>query len=526
VDEESSGIGPSVPPRTERTWRRYAFGAICAVCVLALVGTRIVLPRAQVGGYQLWRAMLLLNVAVVSFGVFTLVVRATAHVLGRLTYGGRSHYMMHNLRAPLRDVLWSSTCYVTWKWLFRHVAGDRPGVRPRVDAVVTSVQITLVVLAVQSILVRLLANWFHAGAYFERIRRSVASQLVVERLSVPFHSLPDVRPSDEDLEASLRRKKAQTQSIMPPDVSFSALLSVARKRRKMPECADEASARLFAQDVFANIVPDPTVEAFDRTHLLRFFVGCEGQIDEFMDACFEGANEVRLDAFQDFIVRLNDEIVLLKLALADKQSAISSISRATRAVCIAACIVVACIIIFRLSVTKVMVLSSSWLVSSILIVGPAMRDVVDGIVFVFVRHPYDVGDFVEVDKEVYLVDSVGLLSTVFLFKRRVTGIPNKGLAQGIIVNLSQTTFTETFSMLVRRPLHVEDAIAAYLRKHLGLWETDTYSVGFANSVRLTVVVNCKYPFENRTRNSNKLFEFLYGIVGDRCVCWRSSPVIS
>ena len=524
--DEATSSGPSPAPRRERPWARFAYGAFGVVCVLALVGTRTFLPRAQVGGYGLWRAALLLNVAVFSFGLFTILVRTIAYVVGRLTYGGRSHYMIHNMRSPLRDLVWSSTCYATWKWLFPHV-----GPRRRVDAFVWSIQVTIVVLAVQSIMVRILANRFHAGAYFERIRRSVASQLVVERLSVPFHSLPDVRLSEEDLEASLRRKKAANSTIMPPDVSFNTLLSIARKRRKMPECADEASARLFAQDVFANVVPEPGVEAFDRTHLVRFFVGCEGQIDDFMDACFEGADEVRLEAFQDFIVRLNEEIILLKLALADKRSAIASISTATRVVCSAACLFVACIVVFKLSLAKVMVLASSWLVSSILVVGPAVRDVLDGIVFVFVRHPYDVGDFVEVDKEVYLVDSVGLLSTVFLYKRRITSIPNKGLAGSIIVNLSRTTFTETFSVLVRRPLHVDDQIASYLQAHKALWEPDTYAVAYANAehcpcVRLTVVVNCKYPFENRVRHSNKLFEFLYGVVGERCGCWRFGPAIS
>ena len=526
ADESSSG--PSDVPRKKRFRWRYAFGGLCAACVLALVGTRIVFPHAEVAGYRVSRAILLLNVAVFSFGIITLAAKVTAYVVGRLTYGGRSHYLMHNLRAPLRNVLWSSVCYATWRGLFRHVRADSPGARPRVDAVVTSIQIAIVVFAAQSIFVRLLANKFHAGAYFDRIRRSVASQLVVERLSVPFHSLPDVRLSDEDLEASLRRRKKERQTIMHPDVSFNALLSIARRRRKMPDCADEASARLFAQDVFANIVPDPSVEAFDRSHLVRFFVGCEGQIDEFMDACFDGADEVRLESFQDFIVRLNDEIVLLKLALADKRSAIASISTATRAVCVAACTFVACIIVFRLNLTKVLVLASSWLVSSILVVGPALRDVVDGIVFVFVRHPYDVGDFVEIEEQVYLVDSVGLLSTLFLFKRRITSIPNKALAQGAIVNLSRTTFTEIFAVLVKHPLHVEDAVAAYLGRHKALWEHDTFTVTYGNAehcscVRLTVVVICKYPFENRTRNSNQLFEFLYGIVDDRCHCSQHPP---
>jgi hypothetical protein len=531
-EEEAGGDGSSSDPtldaRKERPRGAYLFVVVCVACASALVGGVFLMPRVRVAGYELWRAILLLNVAVFSFGAFTLLVRGTAFVVGRLTYGGRSHYLMHNLRVPIRNVFWSTTCYATWRGLFRDVRADRPGVRPRVDAVVTSIQITIVVLAVQSILVRLPANKFHAGTYFDRIRRSVANQLVVERLSVPYHSLPDVRPSEEDLEASLRRKRGERQTIMPPNVSFNALLSIARKRRKMPECADEASARLFAQDVFANVVPDSSVEVFDRTHLTRFFVGCEGQIDEFMDACFDGADEVRLQTFQDFIVRLNEEIVLLKLALTDKRSAIASISTATRAVCLAACAFVACIIVFRLDLTKVMVLASSWLVSSILIVGPAIRDVVDGVVFVFVRHPYDMGDFVEIDKEVYLVDSVGLLSTIFLYKRRITSIPNKGLAGGVIVNLSRTTFTEVFSVLVKRPIHVEDAVAAFLRARKTLWEPDTFSVVFANGehcpcVRLTVVVNCKYPFENRTRNSNELFEFLYRTVGERCECSRSWP---
>ena len=50
----------------------------------------------------------------------------------------------------------------------------------------------------------------------------------------------------------------------------------------------------------------------------------------------------------------------------------------------------------------------SWLI------GGSLADVLTSIIFLFVKHPYDVGDRVKVDEDIYTVREIRLLSTIFL----------------------------------------------------------------------------------------------------------------
>jgi small-conductance mechanosensitive channel len=50
----------------------------------------------------------------------------------------------------------------------------------------------------------------------------------------------------------------------------------------------------------------------------------------------------------------------------------------------------------------------SWLI------GASMQEVLGSIIFLFVKHPYDVGDRVQINQEYYVVQEINLLSTVFI----------------------------------------------------------------------------------------------------------------
>jgi small-conductance mechanosensitive channel len=56
------------------------------------------------------------------------------------------------------------------------------------------------------------------------------------------------------------------------------------------------------------------------------------------------------------------------------------------------------------------ILGLSWLI------GESLQEVLSSIIFLFIKHPYDVGDRVDVDEISYTVKEIRLLSTVFLDK--------------------------------------------------------------------------------------------------------------
>ena len=54
------------------------------------------------------------------------------------------------------------------------------------------------------------------------------------------------------------------------------------------------------------------------------------------------------------------------------------------------------------------ILGLSWLI------GNSCQEILTSIIFLFVKHPYDVGDRVDIEKESYTVKEIRLLSTIFL----------------------------------------------------------------------------------------------------------------
>lgn len=50
----------------------------------------------------------------------------------------------------------------------------------------------------------------------------------------------------------------------------------------------------------------------------------------------------------------------------------------------------------------------SWLI------GSSLAEILTSIIFLFVKHPYDVGDRIRLDKEIYIVKEIRLLSTILL----------------------------------------------------------------------------------------------------------------
>jgi len=58
--------------------------------------------------------------------------------------------------------------------------------------------------------------------------------------------------------------------------------------------------------------------------------------------------------------------------------------------------------------TGAFVLTLGW------VIGPTAQEVLASVIFLFIKHPYDVGDRVQINKDIYIVQEINLLSTVFI----------------------------------------------------------------------------------------------------------------
>ncbi|CAE6448905.1 unnamed protein product [Rhizoctonia solani] len=88
-----------------------------------------------------------------------------------------------------------------------------------------------------------------------------------------------------------------------------------------------------------------------------------------------------------------------------------------------------------------LVLGLSWLI------GASASEVLTSVIFLFIKHPYDVGDRVDIDKGSFIVKEMRLLSTVFIDTTRgcLVQAPNASLSTQFIANIRRSgAMSETF----------------------------------------------------------------------------------
>jgi len=99
-----------------------------------------------------------------------------------------------------------------------------------------------------------------------------------------------------------------------------------------------------------------------------------------------------------------------------------------------------------------LILGLSWLI------GGSLQEVLTSIIFLFVKHPFDVGDRVNIGKDNYTVKEIRLLSTVFLDSNStLVQAPNTVLNTMFIQNIRRSPqMSETFTFDVSYATTFED----------------------------------------------------------------------
>ncbi|KAK9946865.1 hypothetical protein M0R45_012308 [Rubus argutus] len=139
--------------------------------------------------------------------------------------------------------------------------------------------------------------------------------------------------------------------------------------------------------------------------------------------------------FFSFQVSAFRERRALALSLNDTKTAVDELHNLLN-VLVAVVIVISWLIILRIPITHFLVFISSQILLVVFIFGNTCKTVFEAIIFLFVMHPYDVGDRCEVDGVQMVVDEMNLLTTVFLKfdNQKIIGpIPNKATLGGLIL---------------------------------------------------------------------------------------------
>ncbi|KAF5188126.1 Mechanosensitive ion channel protein [Thalictrum thalictroides] len=196
---------------------------------------------------------------------------------------------------------------------------------------------------------------------------------------------------------------------------------------------NEFEAKCAAKKIFHNVA-SPGSKCIYLEDLMRFMR--EDEACKTM-SLFEGAAEtkrVKKAALKNWVVNAFRERKALALTLDDTKTAVNQLHHMVNAV-MGIIILIIWLLILGIATTQLLVVVSSQLLLVAFMFGNTCKMVFEAIIFLFVMHPFDVGDRCEIDGVQMVVEEMNILTTVFLrFDNQKIIYPNSVLSVKPISN--------------------------------------------------------------------------------------------
>ncbi|CDP07335.1 unnamed protein product [Coffea canephora] len=178
------------------------------------------------------------------------------------------------------------------------------------------------------------------------------------------------------------------------------------------QITSENQAKAGAKKIFCNVAK-PGSKYIHLEDLMRFM-----REDEALKTMrlFEGTNEgkgISKRALKNWVVNAFRERRALALSLNDTKTAVNKLHHMLN-VLVAIVIVVIWLLILKVATTHFFIFLSSQILLVVFMFGNTCKTTFEAIIFLFVMHPYDVGDRVDIDGVQMVVEEMNILSTVFL----------------------------------------------------------------------------------------------------------------
>ncbi|KAF4350549.1 hypothetical protein G4B88_030082 [Cannabis sativa] len=202
----------------------------------------------------------------------------------------------------------------------------------------------------------------------------------------------------------------------------------------------EVEAKAAAKKIFHNVARRGSKFIY-LEDIMRFMR--EDEAHKTM-SLFEGAAEtqrISKSSLKNWVVNAFRERRALALTLNDTKTAVNKLHHMVNII-VAIVIGVIWLLLLGIATTKFLLFVSSQLVLVAFVFGNTCKTVFEAIVFLFVMHPFDVGDRCEIDGVQMVVEEMNILTTVFLrYDNTKIIFPNSTLATKAINNLYRSPDT-------------------------------------------------------------------------------------
>ncbi|GMQ06003.1 hypothetical protein CsSME_00050768 [Camellia sinensis var. sinensis] len=203
--------------------------------------------------------------------------------------------------------------------------------------------------------------------------------------------------------------------------------------QKDKEFTSELEAKDAAYRIFKNVAK-PGCKYIEEEDLLRFLK--KEEVDNVLPM-FQGVAEtgkIKKLALRKWVVNVYNERKLLVHSLNDTKTAIEELNKILSGI-ILVVIIIVWLLLMGFATTQVLVFISSQLLLVAFMFGNTCKTVFEALIFVFVMHPFDVGDRCVIGGVQMVVEEMNILTTIFLrYDNEKIFYPNSVLATKPISN--------------------------------------------------------------------------------------------
>ncbi|KAJ4967119.1 hypothetical protein NE237_018968 [Protea cynaroides] len=426
------------------------------VCIMGFLIASVTVHKLQqtmIWGLEIWKWCVLVTVIFCGRLVTDWLIHFLVFLIERnFLLRKKVLYFVYGLKNSVQVCIWLALVLFAWVLLInRGVKRSRSTTKilTFISRAIGSSLIGALIWLLKTLLLKIVASSFHVNAFFDRIQESIFHQYVLRTLSGPplmelaetigssksggqlsFRNIKKGKGGEEQEVIDVGKLHKMKQDKVSPS-TMKGLINMIRStglstlshaldesvfdeegEQKDKEITNEWQAKAAAIQIFRNVAK-PGSKYIDEEDLLRFLN--KEEVGNVLPL-FEGAVEtgkIKKSALRNWVVKVYLERKSLAHSLNDTKTAVKQLNTLVSCI-LAVVIVLVWLILMGIATTKVLVFISSQLLVVVFMFGNTCKTVFEAVVFVFVMHPFDVGDRCVIDGVQMIVEEMNILTTVFL----------------------------------------------------------------------------------------------------------------
>ncbi|KAI0280986.1 Mechanosensitive ion channel-domain-containing protein [Russula aff. rugulosa BPL654] len=421
-------------------WTLFIIPVLGIVWIPGIIGLTAS-PRGEIWGVRLIWWSIWLSVAWggwwASLAGAMILPSIARHTIGVVAVGARRYIdWLGALRRYIALVAWTAAIWIAWNPLI----GSRqdPNTSPKSKSIISfvakflfGIYLCAALLLFEKFSIQWIAGKFHERSYAERIAEQ---KFAVKTLTTLYRHSSDLHESHNhpynEKQPLINPKRIVKQAIrgvrfaatttttalgnVASEIAGSSVLQPNSPQAMVQTALQSASkTKLLARRIFFSFRKP------DRDHIVfqditRFFPSQDEADSAFTLFDRDGNGDVSLDEIEQSCAEIHREQLSIEHSLSDLDSAVGRLDNLFMSLyVIVAALIIAVTLEAQLAslitATGTLVLGLSWLI------GSSLHDILTSIIFLFVKHPFDVGDRIDLgDKGVFTVKEIRLLSTILL----------------------------------------------------------------------------------------------------------------